>query len=722
MKKLFAAILMAHSVSVFAQTAADAAVMLQATVQATPPQIVIGWTGNATSNQYQVYRKLKGAGTWGAVVATLPGTATQYTDNTVSTGVSYEYHVRRQGTNYAGYGYINSGIEVPETDFRGGLILIVDSTIIDSLKPEISRLITDIEGDGWSVVRHDVLRTAGVQHVKSLIVNDYNSYPGVRSVFLLGHVPVPYSGNLNPDGHADHLGAWPADVYYGDINGVWTDVSVNSTGSPPRTQNVPGDGRFDQSQVPGVVELEVGRVDLANLSAFAFTEIQLLKKYLDKDHDYRKKIFVPERRAVIDDNFGYFSSEAFAASAHKNFSSLVGTSSVTSADYFTTLSGGSYLWSYGCGGGSYTSAGGVGTTANFAASNLQGVFTMLFGSYFGDWDINNNFLRAPLAQGKVLTNMWSGRPHYALHHMALGENIGYSLVQTQNNAGFLYYGSPTSINGKWIHNALMGDPTLRNNVVAPANSVVATRVGPHCHITWNASTDPGIVGYNIYMKNDSADQFTRLNFTPVSTTSFTDECMIYKGVYSYMVRAVKLEQTPAGSYFNMSEGISDTALNMIDYLQMAAFTHTFTGVTYSFSPTSTLATTHLWNFGDGGSSTLNAPAYTYTSNALYGVMHVAHHQCASDTEWVQVLVMEVGHGDIPRIEFSVFPNPAGEEVNIFTGEAATVRVVSATGQVLFTGNLPTQGGNVDLRGFERGMYVIELSDGVRVSRKRIIKQ
>jgi hypothetical protein len=31
-------------------------------------------------------------------------------------------------------------------------------------------------------------------------------------------------------------------------------------------------------------------------------------------------------------------------------------------------------------------------------------FTMLFGSYFGDWDSQDNFLRAPLAQGLTLTN------------------------------------------------------------------------------------------------------------------------------------------------------------------------------------------------------------------------------------------------------------------------------------------------------------------------------
>jgi hypothetical protein len=264
-----------------------------------------------------------------------------------------------------------------------------------------------------------------------------------KALFLLGHVPVPYSGNLNPDGHPDHQGAWPADVYYGDVNGIWTDASVSSptnAGAAARTQNVPGDGKFDQSVLPSAMELQVGRVDLWGMTSFALSETQLLKNYLDKDHNYRKKLTTVANAGVIDDNFGYFNAEAFAANGFKTFSPLVNAGNVLSADYFTSMTGGNgYQWSYGCGGGSYTSAGGIGQTTNFASSNLQGTFTMLFGSYFGDWDVPNNFLRAPLCQGRTLTSVWAGRPHWALHHMGMGENIGYSAWVTQNNSNTYFY-------------------------------------------------------------------------------------------------------------------------------------------------------------------------------------------------------------------------------------------------------------------------------------------
>jgi hypothetical protein len=632
MKNLFLAIALFVNFSLAAQSAADAAVQITATVQSGPPQITLSWAGNASTTQYQLYRKLKGGLSWGSVLASLSGTTTQYTDNAVSAGVSYEYRVTRTGAGYTGYGYINSGIEVPETHYRGKLVLMIDSTFVNTLNSELSRLIADIESDGWQVLPHFIARNASVPHIKSIIKSDYtNDVTNTKAVFLVGHVPVPYSGNINPDGHGDHLGAWPADCYYADMDGIWSDNIVSSTtASPPRTQNVPGDGKFDQSVVPSNLELQVGRVDFNDMPAFSQTEQQLLKNYLDKDHDYRKKIYSPVKRAVIDDNFGYFGGEAFAASGFKNFAPLVGNTNISQADYFTTLTSGSYAWSYGCGGGTYVSAGGVGATSNFAASNLQGVFTMLFGSYFGDWDSQNNFLRAALAQGKTLTNVWSGRPHYQFHHMALGENIGFSVLLTQNNLASQYYAGPTGITGKWIHNALMGDPTLRNDVVAPPQNIIASVINYDGVISWSASTETSIVGYNLYMKNDTNTSFVKLNNQPLTTTSFTDPCLQHKGHYTYMVKTLKLEVTPSGTYYNMSEGISDTAQVLTGPDVIAAFNTSVNGNVINLVNTSTNSTLYSWNSG-AFSSTTPVAAYTVNSNGAYSISLVASNKCASDT-------------------------------------------------------------------------------------------
>jgi len=543
----------------YSQIARKYAVQLSATVQKNPPEITLNWFGETGVNSYTIMRKLKTNTTgWVSVYANLPGTATQFIDTNIVIGESYEYRFFKSASKFSGYGYINSGIEVPATENRGRLLLVVDTTYINHFFTELNRLIVDMEGDGWSVVKIDVSRNDSVPDVKSKILNEYNFAPtNTKAVFLLGHVPVPYSGNMNPDGHSNHKGAWPADVYYGDVDGNWSDSYVNNTtSSGARNDNVPGDGKFDQTSIPSNIELQVGRVDFANLPKFTLSEQELLKCYLEKNHKYRNKIITVQNRALIDDHFGGFSGEAFAATGWKNFPTLVGTNNIDTYDYDDTLSNNSYLWSYGCGGGSYINCNGVVNTDRFASDSMLSIFTVLFGSYFGDWDSNNNLLRAALASGTTLTNFWSGRPHWQFHHMAMGENIGYSTRLTQNNSS-MYYASYAA---RWVHIALMGEPTLRTAVVAPPANLDAIYQSPVVFLSWTASNTP-ILGYNIYRKSDSVNSFIRVNNSIISDTFYIDSSLSYSGEHIYMIRAVKLEISASGSYFNLSQGIFDTIMS-----------------------------------------------------------------------------------------------------------------------------------------------------------------
>lgn len=232
------------SLNLNSQTAKQAAVELWANVQTSPPTVTLNWVGMAGTTSYGITKKLKSSTTWSTVATGLSGTLTSFVDNSVAIGVNYEYGIVRTAPtlSYNAYGYINVGIEVPEIDNRGKLILLVEDTYSTSLNSEIKRLEEDLEGDGWTVLKSYINPTSSVTAVKSQIVNTYNLDPlNTKALFLLGKIPVPYSGSFGPDAHTDHQGAWPADTYYADIDGVWTDVSVNVvTGLPARTQNIPG--------------------------------------------------------------------------------------------------------------------------------------------------------------------------------------------------------------------------------------------------------------------------------------------------------------------------------------------------------------------------------------------------------------------------------------------------------------------------------------------------
>ena len=275
-----------------AQSASDYAVRVSASVQTNPARITLSWPATPNTISYTVSRKSREATAWGAPTS-LSSTATNYIDSSVSSGFGYEYRIVRTAptgtSNYTAYGYIYAGINLLPAHSRGKLVLLVDSTCAASLTNELQRLELDLIGDGWGVIRHDVARTDSVSSIKNLINDDYTAdTANVKAVFLLGHVPVPYSGEINPDGHDDHLGAWPADVYYGDVNSTWTDTYVNNTAaSDTRNDNVPGDGKFDPDIIPSPIELQVGRVDFYNLPSFRQGEGDLLRQYLDKDHYFR---------------------------------------------------------------------------------------------------------------------------------------------------------------------------------------------------------------------------------------------------------------------------------------------------------------------------------------------------------------------------------------------------------------------------------------------------
>lgn len=533
----------------------DLSVLMWAEVQASPPRITLNWLTQSTTTGFTVYRKLSGATSWGTPLTTLGATALQYVDGSVTVGTSYEYKVVRTTSSWgSGYGYVNAGIELPMVEQRGKVVLLVDNTFTTSLGSQLTQTVNDLEGDGWTVQRFDVSRTAPVTTIKNIVVSAYNAAPtSVRAVFIIGHVPVPYSGNLAPDGHGDHYGAWPSDVYYGDVNGTWTDNTVNSTGQQQsRNSNVPGDGKFDQTIIPSAVELAVGRVDFYNLPIFSQNETTLLGNYLTRLHQWKVKQLTAQSRAVIDDNFQGL-TDGFSQNGWRGFAPLVHPNNLVAGDYMTDLNAQSHLWSYGCGGGWWENAVGIGTSAQFATSSPRSIFTILFGSYFGDWDCTDNFLRAGMASGNTLTNFWAGYPNWYFHSMGMGVPIGQSAVVTQNNANGHY--EPAAWQAGRVHIALMGDPSLRMSMVAPPSNVVpVAQSSTVTNVTWTASSEPVLVGYHVYRFNTGIQTWERRTTTPVVGTTFSDNTSGLTGLVRYMVRALKLEVGYSGSYFNLSLG------------------------------------------------------------------------------------------------------------------------------------------------------------------------
>ncbi|MBK9018448.1 MAG: T9SS type A sorting domain-containing protein [Saprospiraceae bacterium] len=545
------------TIPLFSQTSQDAVVKLAAAVDVVEPKVTLTWDNPAPSDLV-LFRRDKDDLTWYALYQGTATTVSSFEDVFVSVGQTYEYGIQRLINGVYAFGYITVPVEAPVVDQRGTMSVFVEAALEAPLATELERLRLDLIGDGWQLVWHSVPNTSTVASIKSQIVDDYNSM-GSNAVFLFGEIPVPYSGNTAWDGHSDHQGAWPADSYYGDIESAdWTDNSVNNV-TPSRTENdnVPGDGKFDVSTVPTHSELVVGRVDFSNLSeaTFGTTRVELYRRYLDKNHNWRSKQYTVTEQALVDDNFGYFGGEAFAANGYRNGYPLVGVSNVVAGDFFNDTDDQSFLFAYGTGAGGYSSANGVGTSAQFASDTVNAVFTQLFGSYHGDWDYSPNpFMMSALAsKGGILNCGWAGRPHWFTHHLGAGETIGYCYKETQNsceNPG--YFGTSGECGA---HITLLGDPSVRAQIVAPVSNVAASQNCNEVEITWAASTQTDVLGYHVYRSTSLNGYYERQSADPVGDLAFTDE-FPESGTNFYLVKAVVREETPSGIFFNTSTGVS----------------------------------------------------------------------------------------------------------------------------------------------------------------------
>jgi hypothetical protein len=94
---------------------------------------------------------------------------------------------------------------------------------------------------------------------------------------------------------------------------------------------------------------------------------------------------------------------------------------------------------------------------------------------------------------------------------------------------------------------------LRMHPVSPPSGLVASRNNlGGIDLNWSPSADP-VLGYHVYRAARMAGPFQRLTEAPVGGASYTDAAVTSDGVY--MVKALRLELSGSGTYYNCSQGV-----------------------------------------------------------------------------------------------------------------------------------------------------------------------
>lgn len=583
---------------------------IAATVQSSPPTIQLHWRKLPGAPEgFKIQRRLLGEANWKTLEEDYDFHQWHFQQRApdVETGKFYEYLLidgRPQSLYQSAHDrYLLCAIEAPPVHVRGKILLLVDETLASRLKEDLEQYEKDLAGDGWSAIRHKVPRhddrdwsanPPNISKIKTLVEGDYEKYgEDLKGIVIIGHVAIPHSGNIRSiDGH--HSRPIQVDHYYGDVihgENDWTDSLTypNTTNIlSPHNQPVPnvaGDGIFDNKTFPSKLELFVGRIDFAGLPAFkrpfhssTSTEIDLIQRYLEKDHRYRHRQLVFQDRSIA---YGFFGggfgvgdpNGGMYRAAIKNSMAFFGDdpARIRQANIFRQAGDQSYLWGFEFAAGYYDTIGYGNkaqqwTTEDLADSSKESLigFYLLDGSFLGDWnrddgwgegkrDSKDNFLRATLAlENSGLAAMWQRWwvGDVSLQPMGLGWPLGQAVIHSLNTQD-----SRDALERQQnVHRSILGDPTLRLQILPPPGELEGEKSESGIALRWTAAPTPDAKYYVYRSLHGYQGPFELLTPQPLEATSFTDKDPP-SGKKLYQVKATRLTVTGSGSFHNLSQGI-----------------------------------------------------------------------------------------------------------------------------------------------------------------------
>lgn len=583
------------------------------TTNANDPTITICWAGfsGRTSSAGKIERRETETGalsssSWTQLATNLNlSTSGSYTDNTVESNKLYEYRVSSGSTGtISSYisGYIATGIEVPMPAYNGEIVLVFANDIATgtdgsapttfgstTLNTQINQLIADLQGDKWTVDYAYVTKHMTGSDTPSTVRTKILARSGsnTKAVYLIGNVPIPMIGDVNPDGHANRV--YSSDMMYSDMNETWSNTGCTLTWSPQWAQIDNPSSTYKFCKTSATPELQVGRIDMFDMPGYG-DEKTLLEGYLSRMHETKiatATYLIPENAYFENDLDTWPNTYKVNRDMWNDITSVVGPftgSNVTiepanPASYNSAAStpmtqGTNYGFvHHGSSAGSCNFRVDVGVITPLApggwslassasipgsSTGWTGVFNISGMSYMGEFGCENNLLRGMLAKGRGANSMYSLRRFIYWHTMGMGKTIGSSYFNTtagnaSNNTSALYQPYSWSDNGYNINGTttLMGDPTMRLSYIKPATNLSVVNSGGQPSMTWTAPSGTTVDGYLVY--KITASDIQRISGL-VTGTSWNENTTFVSGT-KYMVTAVKKKNSlGGGQYWNESLG------------------------------------------------------------------------------------------------------------------------------------------------------------------------
>ena len=263
--------------------------------------------------------------------------------------------------------------------------------------------------------------------------------------------------------------------------------------------------------------------------------------------------------------------------------------------------------------------------------------------------------------------------------------------------------------------------SLRYRMMAESNDAILSPVGAVWH--YLRQNYPAIELYN-------ADESH-----PSVAGSYAAACSFYAVLFrkdpSMITFVSTLNATDAENIRNAVKIIVyDSLMNwhVGEYDPAANFSYSVSGENQiTFSNNSSYASSYLWDFGDGDTSTTVNPIHNYANTGSYTVTLVAADCGIADTSTFEINVIPMGIAqqmDARQLSWRIYPNPATAVVLIEINDAGDFyyRISSLTGSEIERGAINSKDNQVDISSFADGFYIFQLYCGQNLTgHEKLIK-
>ncbi len=139
------------------------------------------------------------------------------------------------------------------------------------------------------------------------------------------------------------------------------------------------------------------------------------------------------------------------------------------------------------------------------------------------------------------------------------------------------------------------------------------------------------------------------------------------------------------------------------------------------------ATSILWDFGDGDTSSVQNPTHTYTAPGTYIItLTVSDGNCSSSMQVTIVVTTAAGINENSLLNVSLSPNPVTDYLKVelpSLNEKVTLTLSNSVGQQVaqFYYDQPSNITNIDFSKFPKGMYLLKIETADKYYISRIAK-